>query len=85
LNAKATKMVKPRYQHSARRKASAGLVRVHVSVYETGKVIAVSHTEGPMLLRAAAEEAARQWSFGGISSAGGPARFSGYIDFNFTL
>jgi TonB family protein len=85
LNAKATKMVQPRYPPSARRKGAAGLVRVHVIVDETGKVIAVSHTEGPMLLRAAAEEAARQWSFGGISPAGGPARFSGYIDFNFTL
>jgi TonB family protein len=85
LNAKATKMVQPRYPPSARRKGAAGLVRVHVIVDETGKVIAVSHTEGPMLLRTAAEEAARQWSFGGISSAGGPARFSGYIDFNFTL
>ena len=85
LNAKATKMVQPRYPPSARRKGVAGLVRVYVIVDETGKVIAVSNSEGPMLLRAAAEEAARQWSFGGISPGGGPARFSGYIDFNFTL
>jgi TonB family protein len=85
LNAKATKMVQPRYPPSAKRKGAAGLVRVYVIVDETGKVIAVSHSEGPMLLRAAAEEAARQWSFGGISHADGPGRFSGYIDFNFTL
>lgn len=85
LNAKATKKVLPRYPPIARQSGAAGLVRVHVIVDETGKVIAVSHSEGPLLLRSAAEEAARQWSFEGISSEGRPARLSGYIDFNFTL
>jgi len=85
LNAKATKKVLPRYPPIARQSGAAGLVRVHVIVDETGKVIAVSHSEGPLLLRSAAEEAARQWSFEGISSDSRPARLSGYIDFNFTL
>jgi hypothetical protein len=52
---------------------------------EGGKVIAVSRSEGPMLLRSAAEEAARQWSFQVVSVEGRPTRLSGYIDFNFTL
>jgi TonB family protein len=85
LNARATKKILPRYPAIARQSGAAGLVRVHVIVDETGKVIAVSHSEGPMLLRAAAEEAARQWSFEGISNLDRPARLSGYIDFTFTL
>jgi len=85
LNAKATKRVLPRYPPIARQNGATGMVRVHVIVDETGKVIAISSSEGPLLLRSAAEEAARQWSFQGISSDDRPARFSGYIDFNFTL
>jgi TonB family protein len=85
LNAKATKRVLPRYPPIARQSGAAGLVRVHVIVDETGKVIAVSHSEGPLLLRSAAEEAARQWSFEGISSEDRPARLRGYIDFTFML
>lgn len=85
LNARATKKVLPRYPPVAKQRGATGLVRVHVIVDETGKVIAVSRSEGPLLLRAAAEEAARQWAFEGISLDGVPARLSGYIDFNFTL
>jgi len=85
LNAKATKKVLPHYPAIAKQSGAAGLVRVHVIVDETGKVIAVSSSEGPMLLRSAAEEAARQWSFEGISSGGRPLRLSGYIDFTFAL
>jgi hypothetical protein len=61
------------------------MVRVHIIVDQAGKVIAISRSEGPMLLRSAAEEAARQWFFQGISTVDQPARFSGYIDFSFTL
>lgn len=85
LNEKATKRVLPRYPPLAKQRGSAGFVRVHVIVDETGKVVAVSHSEGPILLRQAAEEAARQWAFQAISSEGKPARFSGFIDFKFTL
>lgn len=81
LNAKATKKVVPRYPPLARQNGATGMVRVHVIVDEAGKVIAVSRSEGPMLLRSAAEEAARQWSFQGSEGT----RLSGYIDFTFTL
>ena len=84
LNAFATKRVVPRYPPLAKQSGAAGVVRVHVIV-ESGKVIAVSHSEGPMLLRNAAEEAARQWSFQVVSIEGRPTRLSGYIDFTFTL
>lgn len=84
LNAFATRKVVPRYPPMAKQSGTVGLVRVHVIV-EGGKVIAVSRSEGPILLRTAAEEAARKWSFQVVSIEGRPTRLSGYIDFNFTL
>ena len=85
LNAKATKKVVPRYPAFAKQSGAAGLVRVHVLVDEAGHVVSVSRSEGPMLLRAAAEEAAKQWAFEVRSNDGRPTRLSGYIDFNFAL
>jgi TonB family protein len=85
LNARATKKVVPRYPTFAKQSGAAGLVRVHVIVDEAGRVIAVLRSEGPMLLRAAAEEAAMQWAFEAGSNGGQPTRLSGYIDFTFTL
>jgi len=84
LNAFATRKVVPIYPPLAKQSGTAGRVRVHV-VVEGGKVIAVSRSEGPMLLRNAAEAAARQWSFQLVSIEGRPTRLSGYIDFTFTL
>jgi TonB family protein len=75
----------PRYPPLAKQSGAAGLVRVYVVVDESGKVVEVSHSEGPMLLRQAAEEAARHWSFSAVNGDGGPVRLSGYIDFNFTF
>ncbi len=85
LNSRATRIVPARYPEIAKKKGEAGLVRVYVVVDETGKVIEVSRSEGPVLLRPAAEEAARQWSFEPSSNGARPARLVGYIDFNFTL
>jgi hypothetical protein len=84
LNAFATKRVVPPYPPMAKQSGTTGLVRVYVIV-EGGKVIAVSRSEGPILLRQAAEDAARQWSFQSVSIEGRPTRLSGYIDFNFSL
>jgi TonB family protein len=85
LNAKATRRVLPRYPAAAKQTGAAGLVRVHVIVDETGKVISVESSDGPRLLIQAAEDAARQWAFEAFSSDGKPARISGFIDFHFTL
>ena len=84
LNAFATRKVVPPYPPMAKQSGTTGLVRVYVIV-EGGKVIAVSRSEGPILLRQAAEDAARQWSFQSVSIEGRPTRLSGYIDFNFSL
>ena len=85
LNAKASRRVLPRYPPMAKKAGAVGLVRVHVVVDENGKVVEVSGSEGPMLLRQVAEDAARQWYFEGIAGPGQQVRFTGYIDFNFTL
>ena len=85
LNSLATKRVLPQYPTIAKQSGAAGLVRVHVILDESGNVASVSRSEGHMLLRQAAENAARQWSFQIVPTAIRPARVSGYIDFNFTL
>jgi hypothetical protein len=80
----ATRKVVPRYPPVAKQTGTIGLVRVYLIV-EGGKVVSVSRSEGPMMLRSAAEEAARQWSFQKVSIEGRPTRLNGYIDFNFSL
>ena len=85
LNSRATKRVVPVYPALAKQAGASGLVRVHIIVDETGKVVAVSRSEGHVMLRAVAEEAARQWFFDTNLTENRPTRLSGYIDFNFTL
>jgi TonB family protein len=80
----ATRKVVPRYPPMAKQTGATGVVRVYL-VVEGGKVIEVSRSEGPVLLRQAAEDAAKQWSFQVVAIEGKPTRLSGYIDFNFSL
>jgi TonB family protein len=77
--------VVPAYPVLAKQAGASGLVRVHVIVDESGKVIEVSKSEGHVLLRRVAEDAARQWFFDTNLSENRPSRLTGYIDFNFTL
>ncbi len=85
LNARATKRVLPRYPPLARQSGTGGLVRVYVVIDENGEVIEISRSEGPLLLRRAAEDAARQWRFDANPGAATQTRLSGYLDFNFAL
>jgi protein TonB len=85
LNSKATKRVVPRYPQLAQQSGTAGSVRVYVVIDENGEVVEISRSEGPLLLRRAAEEAARQWRFAPSSDSATPTRITGYLDFNFTL
>ena len=85
LNSRATRKVVPVYPALAKQVGAAGLVRVYVVVDENGKVVEVSKSEGHVLLRNVAEDAARQWFFDTNLSENRPSRLSGYIDFNFTL
>ena len=84
LNTRANKRVVPTYPPLAKSSGVSGLVRVYVMIDETGKVDEVTATEGPTLLRGAAEQAARGWRFPPTALNGKPVRLSGYIEFNFT-
>ena len=85
LNSLATKRIVPQYPQVARQMGMKGMVRVYVVFDENGKVIDIPKSDGPALLRTAAETAARLWIFGSRPTDGRPLRMSGYIDFNFTL
>ena len=85
LNALASRRVLPRYPAMARQLGIAGIVRVYVVLDQNGKVIDIPKSDGPAILRTAAESAARQWVFAPSLSGGQPVSVIGYIDFNFTL
>ncbi|HEX8746266.1 MAG TPA: TonB family protein [Pyrinomonadaceae bacterium] len=82
---KATQKVSPSYPATAKNARVQGIVKVFVIVDENGTVLRIERSDGPSLLRAAAETAARQWRFQPPVVDGKPVRMSGYISFNFTL
>lgn len=85
LNSRATRRVVPVYPQIARNASAEGIVRVYVTIDERGNVNEIAKSEGPTLLRGAAEDAARRWKFSPTLVAGKPVRLSGFIEFNFTL
>jgi hypothetical protein len=84
LSGRETKRVTPAYPPTAKTHNVTGTVRVFAIVDETGKVW-VTNSEGPTLLRQAAEEAAKGWTFPPSSMGGKPVRLAGYLDFEFKL
>jgi TonB family protein len=84
LSGRETKRITPNYPPNAKSRSVTGTVRVFAIVDENGKIW-VTNSEGPMLLRQAAEEAARAWTFPPSTMSGKPVRFAGYIDFEFKL
>ena len=84
LSGRETKRVTPSYPQQAKTHNVTGTVRVFAIVDENGKIW-VTNSEGPMLLRKAAEEAARAWTFPPPNVNGKPVRLAGYLDFDFKL
>lgn len=84
LSGRESKRVTPSYPYQAKTHNVTGTVRVFAIVDENGKVW-VTNSEGPTLLRNAAEEAARAWTFPPSTSNGKPVRIAGYLDFEFKL
>ena len=82
LSGRETKRVTPVYPTAARSAGVSGTVRVFAIVDENGKVW-VTNSEGPTLLRKAAEDAARNWSFPPSLVNQKPVRLAGYLDFEF--
>lgn len=84
LSGRETKRVTPVYPSTARSTGVSGTVRVFLIVDENGKIW-VTNSEGPKLLRPAAEEAAKGWTFPPSIVNNKPVRFVGYLDFEFKL
>ena len=84
LSGRETKRVTPTYPPMAKTTGVVGTVRVFAIIDENGKVW-VTNSEGPTLLRKAAEDAARNWSFAPTLVSGRPVRVAGYLDFDFKL
>lgn len=85
LVGRAAQTVAPTYPQTARAARVSGRVTVFLLVDERGNVEAIRRTEGPELLKRAAEDAARRWKFRPSVIDGRPARVTGSIQFNFTL
>jgi hypothetical protein len=84
LSGRESKRITPVYPSMAKSHNVTGTVRVFAIVDENGKVW-ITNSEGPVLLRQAAEDAARGWVFPPSTFAGKPVRLAGYLDFDFKL
>ena len=84
LNHWATKKVVPVYPQLAKASGIVGVVRVYVGTNTDGRVVGVYRSEGPPVLRQAAESAARQWRFQPAIVADKRFGLTGFIEFNFT-
>jgi len=83
LNGKALQLAKPAYPAEARESKASGAVNVQVLLDEQGNVVSAKAVSGNPLLRAAAEEAARNSKFSPAMLSGIPVKVSGVIVYNF--
>ncbi|NOT48111.1 MAG: energy transducer TonB [Acidobacteria bacterium] len=81
----ATKQSTPVYPAAAKSMRSTGVVRVEVTIDESGEVAEVQKTSGPPLLQTAAKDAVRKWKFKPFTRDGQPVRAIGFVNFNFAL
>ncbi len=81
----ATSKPSPVIPAAARAMHTSGVVRVDVTIDEKGDVVDVQKTSGPGLLQAAAKDAIKKWKFKPYMRDGQAVKFSGFVNFNFTL
>lgn len=84
INGEAKYLPIPVYSQIARAAGANGRVHVQVTVDETGKVIAANAVEGHIMLRQAAEQAARKARFSPTILSDTPVKVTGVIIYNFT-
>lgn len=85
LVAYATKQSSPVYPPAAKNLRTTGIVKVEVTVNESGDVAEVQKTSGPMLLQDAAKNAIKKWKFKPFVKDGQPVKATGFVNFNFSL
>lgn len=85
LQGSATKRVQPNYPPIAKAAQAQGAVNVQISINEAGEVTDAQVVSGHPLLRDAAIEAARQWTFKPTELEGKAVKVQGVLTFNFTL
>jgi TonB family protein len=83
LNDKAVEMPKPEYPEAAKQAGITGVVKVDVTIDETGKVIKAVATDGPKELRQAAVEAALKARFEPVRLHGGLIKVQGVLTYKF--
>lgn len=83
INGKAVSLAKPAYPAAAKSVGAEGAVNVQVVIDEAGNVISATAVSGHPLLRAAAEQAARESRFNPTLLQGQPVRVTGVIVYNF--
>ncbi len=81
----ATSRAAPVYPQQAKSMRATGVVKVEVTIDESGEVAEVQKTSGPSLLQAAARDAVRKWRFKPFIRDGQPVRAIGFVNFNFSL
>ncbi len=81
----ATRRVSPVYPVQARTMRMTGIVKVQVTIDETGKVAEVQNTDGPTLLQRSAVDAVKKWQFKPFTRNGQPIKATGFVNFNFTM
>ncbi len=85
LIAYATKQSPPVYPPSAKSMRATGIVKVEVTVNETGDVTDVQKTSGPPMLQNAAKDAIKKWKFKPFVRDGQPVKATGFVSFNFSM
>ncbi|MBP7415449.1 MAG: energy transducer TonB [Pyrinomonadaceae bacterium] len=85
LVAYATAQPQPVYPSAAKSLRTTGIVKVEVTVNESGDVSEVQKTSGPMLLQDAAKNAIKKWKFKPFVKDGQPVKATGFVNFNFSL
>lgn len=85
LNGTAISLPPPMYPDAAKRSRTQGVVTVEVVLDESGKVISANATNGPSMLRDAAQQAALKARFSPTKLSGQPVKVSGVINYKFTL
>ena len=85
INGKAISKPLPVYPLDAKEARVSGTVVVQVEVDESGNVAKAEAVSGPVMLREAAEDAARAARFSPTRLSGEPVKVSGVITYNFVL